>query len=73
LKSYFDYDDIVIIGPEATPESRPGAKAWVVGVFTMHPGHYFKNFPEGTVYSVEFEDGTSIEIHESYLLPFSDK
>ncbi len=51
----------------ATPEMRPGEKAWIVGVFESQPGKYFEKFPEGVVYTIEFEDGTSTEAHETDL------
>lgn len=66
----FTYNDIVKVVDSAPPELRPGCKAWVVGVFEDRPGKYFDIFPEGVVYSVEFEDGVSIEIHESNLHKF---
>ena len=31
------------------------------------PGKAFDSFPEGTVYTIEFEDGTTAEMHESWL------
>ncbi|WP_137939194.1 hypothetical protein [Chitinivorax sp. B] len=65
--SEFDYDDQVIVADDAPQDCRPGCKAWVVGVFENHDGAYFKGFPGGVVYTIEFEDGTSIEIHESKL------
>lgn len=40
---------------------------WVVGVFDDRPGGYFDQFPPGTIYSIEFEDGSSVEVHESML------
>jgi hypothetical protein len=63
----FTYDDIVKVLDTAPSELRPGERAWVVGVFETRPGKYFDVFPEGVVYSIEFEDGTAIEIHESNL------
>jgi hypothetical protein len=65
--SKFTYDDIVMVLDSASPELRPGHKAWVVGVFEIHPGKWFDRFPEGVVYTIEFEDGSAIEIHESNL------
>jgi hypothetical protein len=32
------------------------------------PGTYFDKFPPGTVYMVEFEDGTATEVHETALV-----
>lgn len=63
----FTYDDIVRVRESAPAGARPGAKAWVVGVFEARPGKYFDTFPEGVIYTIEFEDGASIEIHESSL------
>lgn len=67
MKNKFDYDDIVIVKKMAPSSLRPGSKAWVVGVFFDRPGHYFDKFPEGTVYTIEFEDGESVEAHEGFL------
>lgn len=68
----FNYDDIVQVTANAPSELRPGEKAWIVGVFEDRPGKYFEKFPEGTVYSVEFEDGSSADIHESMLVAFRE-
>jgi hypothetical protein len=63
----FTYDDVVKVREDAPKELRPGNTAWVVGVFETRPGKYFDIFPEGVVYTIEFEDGNAIEIHESNL------
>ncbi len=63
----FTYNDIVKASDDARSELRPGEIAWVVGVFDTHPGKYFDKFPKGVVYTIEFEDGTSVEAHESEL------
>ena len=67
----FTYDDIVKVAAHAPDALRPGKRAWIVGVFEDRPGSYFEKFPLGTVYSIEFEDGSSLEIHESNLEPGS--
>lgn len=68
MQPKFNYDDVVRVRSNAPPELRPGEIAWVVGVFDPRPeGSYFEKFPAGVVYSVEFEDGVSIEIHENDL------
>lgn len=67
----FTYDDIVKVVVQAPEALRPGKRAWIVGVFDDRPGSYFDKFPPGTVYSIEFEDGSSLEIHESDLGPAS--
>ena len=62
----FDYDNIVRVLPSAN--LHVGQRAWIVGVFESRPkGSYFERFPAGTVYSIEFEDGTSSQLHESDL------
>lgn len=68
----FTYDDMVKTSDGVGPELRPGKKAWVIGVFETRPGKYFDKFPEGVVYSIEFEDGTSVDVHESELEKFGN-
>jgi hypothetical protein len=70
----FTYDDIVKVMESASSELRPGSKAWVVGVFEEkdRQGQYFKRFNEGVVYTIEFEDGKSTEIHEDDLVLFEE-
>lgn len=63
----FNYNDIVCVRPDFDSEFYRGRKAWIVGVFENRPGPYFDKFPIGVVYSVEFEDGSSTEFHESDL------
>ena len=64
----FTFNDVVRIKATAPAMCRPGALAWIIAVFTeSRPGSSFDEFPPGTVYSVEFEDGSAIDIHESLL------
>lgn len=65
----FTFDNIVRIRSEAPQELRPDAKAWIVMVHAgpTRWGAYFETFPPGVVYSVEYEDGSSAEIHESLI------
>jgi len=64
----FTYDDVVRTLPSASPEARPGSRAWIVGVFTdPKPGPYFANFADAVAYTIEFEDGSSIEVRETDL------
>lgn len=69
----FDYDDILKVSDEAPAEHRRGATAWVVGVTPpeQRRGAHFDQFPLGTVYLVEFEDGQALDIHESHLTRMS--
>jgi hypothetical protein len=65
----FTYDDIVRVKEEAPSSLRPGQKAWVILVVPAKDriGAYFDQFPAGTVYSIEYEDGEAAEIHENFL------
>lgn len=68
-RSMFTYDDVVRVTVDAKEDMRPGAKAWVIGITTpsQRQGEHFQQFPPGIVYSVEFEGGDAIDIHESML------
>lgn len=65
----FNFDDIVRVRSSVPQELRPGRKAWVVGVVGEgeRSGSHYKQFPAGVVYTVEYEDGASSDIHESNL------
>lgn len=66
----FTYDDIVRVSNSAGKYLRPGSKAWVIGVFLDRPaGRYFENFPDGVIYTIEYEDGQAADVHESQLVP----
>lgn len=40
----------------------------MVGVFEKRPkGNHFMKFPDGVIYSIEFEDGTLMDVHEGSL------
>jgi hypothetical protein len=67
MKPLFNYDDIVKVRIQADKELRPGEKAWIVGIYEDRPGPYFDKFPAGVVYSIEYEDGTSTQVHETDL------
>lgn len=73
MSAKYDYDDIVTLSPCAGISSRVGEKCWIVGVFEKRPkGDYMDKFPDGVVYTVEFEDGNSVEVHEDNLLLFEE-
>ena len=67
----FTYDDIVRVKADAPAELRPGERAWVVGIAADEERHrrgsHFDQFPVGTVYLVEFEDGDALDIHQSMV------
>ena len=69
--SKFDYDDIVRVRSHVEQKFRPGERAWVVGVVAedRRIGSHYEQFPPGMIYTIEFEDGDSIDIHEASIEP----
>jgi len=66
----FDYDSTVQVVSYADDSLHPGEIASVIGVFSKRPkGQHFDQFPDGVIYTIEFENGDAIDIHESYLKP----
>ena len=71
-KARFDYNDRVRVRKATTDLSRLGAVAWIVGVFSERIGPYFEQFPDGPVYTIEYEDGSSHEVAEGDLESWED-
>jgi hypothetical protein len=69
MTTKFTYNDIVRAKQASLPMLRSGEKAWVVGVVEAEKrkGSYFDQFPPGVIYTIEFEDGASIDAHEDDL------
>ncbi|WP_256079459.1 hypothetical protein [Massilia sp. YIM B04103] len=67
MDSKFNYGDIIQIASDAPAELRAGERGWIVGIFTERQGSGFDHFPPGVVYTVEYEDGSSAEVHEMHL------
>jgi hypothetical protein len=67
--SKFTYNDIVSAPAAFGADNSMSGKAWIVGIFETdkEPGLYWKKFPSGFVYTVEFEDGSSTEFYENDL------
>lgn len=65
----FDYDDIVRVRADAPEQPYRGQRAWVVGIAPEHrrARTFLEQYPTGVVYTIEFEDGSSAELHESSL------
>lgn len=59
--------DLVKVRAGESADLRPGEKAWVVANFDTRPGACFDKFPDGVVCMIEFEDGSTLEIHEDDL------
>jgi hypothetical protein len=67
--SKFTWSDIVTAKPDAPKELRPGSRAWIVGLSAQHErsGTFLETFPQGIVYTIEFEDGSSTSAAEADL------
>ena len=65
----FAFDDTVRVKEDAPNSLRRGQKASVTMVFLPddRSGSYFNRFSPGVLYSVEYEDGESADIHEDFL------
>ena len=71
----FTYNDIVTVIKNSALELRPGEKAWVVSVLSgnKRPKHLIDEFPNGYTHTIEFEDGSAKEVHESQLEFYQDQ
>jgi hypothetical protein len=69
MTAKFTYNNIVKAKQGSPSILRSGEKAWVVGVVEVEKrnGSYFDQFPPGVIYTIEFEDGASIDAHEDDL------
>lgn len=67
----FTWGDSAQVTDDAPAVLRPGSQVAIVGVIEPldRRGSYFDNFAEGVIYTIEFEDGSSADTHEDYLLP----
>lgn len=67
----FTYDDFVLVRSDVPEAFRPGQHASVIAIFgpddRIRKAPHFSQFPAGFVYTVEFEDGEAIDIHEAML------
>jgi hypothetical protein len=67
MSAKFDYDDIVTTRMGLGSTLRPGSMAWIVGITpeSKRSGKFLEEFPRGTTYTIEFEDGVSVEVQEA--------
>lgn len=67
--SKFTWNETVKVVHGAPQEWRPGETASVVGMIQEEErlGSFRERFPRGIVYTIEFEDGSSIEVDEASL------
>lgn len=63
----YQYDDIVRVSPDAPEQSRRGQIAWIIAVIEDRVRFPFPNMPDGVIYTIEFEDGSAIDIGEQSL------
>jgi len=63
----FAYDDIVVVRGIARTVERRGQKAWIIGVLEDRSRFPRSQFPPGVMYSVEFEGGEAIDVHEDEI------
>ena len=71
----FTYGDVVLVRAEPIAQSMAGKRAWIIAVFpdrASRPGSALDALPDGPAYTVEFEDGTTAELHEDWLCSASD-
>jgi hypothetical protein len=64
----FTYDDIVKIKETSKSTTRTSERAWVVAVVEDRIHFPLRRFPAGVVYSVEFEKGDAVDVHEDDLI-----
>lgn len=64
----FACNDIVLVTSPGS--ARLGQRAWVVDIIEekSRQGRHFLRFAPGIVYTVEFEDGSSADVHENDLV-----
>lgn len=65
----FTWNDVVETVEDADPLLRPGSRAWIVGISAQHErsGSFLQDHPVGFVYTIEFEDGSSVSAPEAKL------
>jgi hypothetical protein len=63
----FNYNDIVRIKVGASAIADRHDRAWVVAVLEDRQRFPLRQFSPGVVYTIEFEDGTALDVHESDL------
>ena len=67
-----DYDDIVKIKADSKMKHSHCGRAWVVAILADRQQFPLSQLPPGTVYTIEFEDGSALDAHEDDLDPVDD-
>lgn len=70
----FTWNDLVRVASNSPDKWRPGAVASVVGISeeSGRRGSYLDEFPCGVVYTIEFADGSSVDVEEASLESMPD-
>ena len=63
----FRYNDLVKVIDGLEASFRPAEKGVIVAIISDRTRWPLGEFPPGVVYSVEFEDGVAIDLHELWL------
>jgi hypothetical protein len=70
----FNWGDPAFVKDDAPIEYKPGSLVHVVGISadSSDPVEWDERFPEGVVYTIEFENGDSIDVEEAALRQYED-
>jgi hypothetical protein len=63
----FDYNDTVYLLKPGRYDEYLGKGASVIAIFDDRERWVFPELPEGIVYSIEFENGDAIDVHEGEI------
>ena len=66
----FTYDDIVKLNDGSAVGPSQSGRAWVIGIVTDRERFPLSHLQPGVVYSIEFEDGRAMDVHEDDLEPW---
>lgn len=72
MQPRFTYDSEVRVTRNAPQEMRPGKRAWVVAIKVGKNFPTYREFKSEVVYTVEFEDGSALDIEECFLEPLTN-
>jgi len=58
---------VLVVKSTASETVRRGQRGWVIAVLDDRERYPLKDLPPGVIYSVEFEDGEAVDMHEDDL------
>jgi hypothetical protein len=68
----FTYSDIVKLKDGSAAKPDQSGRAWVIAILTDRTRFPLPHLPPGVVYSIEFEDGSAVDVHEDDLEPWPE-